>query len=175
MDIRVILILTAEALFALWLLYKAGLLKDRRYVFAAVLLGVGVWQLWAAGACLLDYETLDYKDFLSQWVQYFRDNGGFAALSRQIGNYNIPYLYFLALFSYSGIDDLYLIKLLSIFFDVLLAWGCALLLGRFTDSAPRRRALFAHGLSQRRALGTVRQQLCRLCRAGDIPCALRPA
>ena len=38
MDIRVILILTAEALFALWLLYKAGLLKDRRYVFAAVLL-----------------------------------------------------------------------------------------------------------------------------------------
>lgn len=139
MDIRVILILTAEALFALWLLYKAGLLKDRRYVFAAVLLTA---LAFAARWAVLDYETLDYKDFLSQWVQYFRDNGGFAALSRQIGNYNIPYLYFLALFSYSGIDDLYLIKLLSIFFDVLLAWGCALLLGRFTDSAPRRVAVF---------------------------------
>ena len=139
MDIRVILILTAEALFALWLLYKAGILKDRRYVFAAVLLTA---LAFAARWAVLDYETLDYKDFLSQWVQYFRDNGGFAALSRQIGNYNIPYLYFLALFSYSGIDDLYLIKLLSIFFDVLLAWGCALLLGRFTDSAPRRVAVF---------------------------------
>jgi Gpi18-like mannosyltransferase len=44
-------------------------------------------------------------------------------LKYSIGNYNIPYLYFLALFSYLPVDDLYLIKLLSIFFDVLLAWA----------------------------------------------------
>ena len=34
----------------------------------------------AAGAILLrilwmDYQTLDYVNFLSQWVRYFRDNG----------------------------------------------------------------------------------------------------
>lgn len=69
------------------------------------------------------YETLDYQDFLSRWVQFFRDNGGFGALKYSIGNYNVPYLYFLALFSYIDVPDLYLIKLLSVFFDVLLAWA----------------------------------------------------
>ena len=83
----------------------------------------------AAGAILLrilwmDYQTLDYVNFLSQWVRYFRDNGGFAALSGNIGNYNIPYLVFLALFSYIPVNDLYLIKILSCLFDFLLAFAC---------------------------------------------------
>lgn len=71
------------------------------------------------------YETPDYTDFLSKWVQYFRDNGGFAALKDSIGNYNIPYLYFLALFSYIPVNDLYLIKILSCCFDFLLARSCS--------------------------------------------------
>ncbi|MDO4982010.1 MAG: conjugal transfer protein TraL [Eubacteriales bacterium] len=91
---------------------------------------------------VLDYETPDYTDFLAHWVDYFRLNGGFAALKHQIGNYNIPYLYFLALFSYSDISDLYLIKLLSILFDVLLAWGAMLITGRITGSKNRMLTCF---------------------------------
>ena len=64
------------------------------------------------------------------------------ALAKPVGNYNIPYLYFLALFSYLPIRDLYLIKLLSVFFDVLLAWGCAMLLGRVTGSRARKLACY---------------------------------
>ena len=139
MDIRVILLLVLEALFALFLLYRSSLPKSRTYIIAAVLLTV---LAFGARYAVLDYETLDYKNFLSQWVEFFRTNGGFSALRYEIGNYNIPYLYFLALFSYSSINDLYLIKLLSIFFDILLAWSCMLLLGRFTESAPRRLAIF---------------------------------
>lgn len=71
----------------------------------------------------LDYCSYDYYDFLAKWVLYFRENGGFLALRNNIGNYNVPYLYFLAAFSYSSLSDFYLIKLLSIFSDVLLAWG----------------------------------------------------
>ena len=74
------------------------------------------------GMCM-EHETLDYQNFLKGWVQFYRDNGGFRALGRSVGNYNVPYLYFLALFSYLPIRDLYLIKLLSVLFDVLLAWG----------------------------------------------------
>lgn len=139
MDMRVTLILALEAAFAVWLLYKTRLLPSPRHWAAAATLTL---LAFAARYSVLDYVTLDYRDFLSRWVEYFRVNGGFAGLSRQIGNYNIPYLYFLALFSYSGIDDLYLIKLLSIFFDVLLAWGAALLLGRFSRSAARRIGVF---------------------------------
>ena len=48
----------------------------------------------------------------------------------------------MALFSYSRIRDLYLIKLLSIFFDVLLAWGGMRLVSRLTDSPLRRIGCF---------------------------------
>lgn len=72
---------------------------------------------------LLDHSTLDYQNFLSRWVAYFRENGGIAALKYPIGDYNVPYLYMLALLSYLPIPDLYGIKLFSILFDLLLAWS----------------------------------------------------
>jgi Gpi18-like mannosyltransferase len=90
----------------------------------------------------LPYETLDYQDFLAGWVDFFRLNGGFLGLDRPVGNYNVPYLYFLALFSYSDMGDLYLIKLLSIFFDVVLAWGCLRIVSLFTPREGRRLFVF---------------------------------
>lgn len=83
---------------------------------------------------LLDHQTFDYLDFLSQWAAFFRENGGLAALGTPIGNYNVPYLYFLALISYLDIPDLYLIKLFSILFDVLLAWAGWRLVRHFTET-----------------------------------------
>lgn len=120
---------------ALLVLRWEGLLGDiQSLVLSAVFL---LLALFLRALCL-GYETLDYQDFLSVWVQYFRDHGGFAALSESIGNYNVPYLYFLALFSYFKADDLYLIKLLSIVFDFLLAWGAMRLVGTVTRSAGKR-------------------------------------
>lgn len=71
----------------------------------------------------LDFKSHDYEQFLMYWVEFFRKNGGFAALGRKIGDYNVPYLYFLALFSYIPINDLYLIKGLSVLFDIVLAFA----------------------------------------------------
>jgi Gpi18-like mannosyltransferase len=138
MDIFTILLLFGIFLTSVLLLWGEGLMRRASTVCLAVgLLGLAFWLRYLC----LPYETLDYQDFLARWVQYFRQNGGFAGLSRSVGNYNVPYLYFLALFSYSGIDDLQLIKLLSIFFDVLMAWGCMRLTGLFTPSCGKR--LFA--------------------------------
>ena len=139
MDIRVILLLCAEALFALFLLYRSGNLKKPSYWAVSVLL---LALAFVSRAMVFDYETLDYQDFLTHWVDFFRFNGGFAALDTPVGNYNIPYLYFMALFSYSGIKDLYLIKLLSVFFDVVLAYGSMMLLGKYAQSPVRRLACF---------------------------------
>ena len=110
MDFRVLLLLTLEALFGLWLLYRSGLLDSRPRLLAALALTALAFVL--RGICL-SYQTLDYKDFLSKWVAFYRANGGFASFAYPLGNYNIPYLYFLCLFSYLSIPDLYLIKLLS--------------------------------------------------------------
>jgi len=71
----------------------------------------------------LDHITLDYEDFLSRWTEAFRAGGGFSALKLDIGNYNVPYLYFLAAVSCAKFPDLYAIKLFSILFDFVLAWG----------------------------------------------------
>lgn len=139
MDAAAVILLMVEAVMALLLLYFDGLLKKPVQVLTCAGLVAAAFVL---RALFFSYETLDYQDFLARWVQYFRDNGGFAALKDSVGNYNVPYLYFLALFSYVDIYDLYLIKLLSTFFDVLLAFGAMRLTGLFTRS--RARLLFVY-------------------------------
>ncbi len=112
------------------ILWAEGALKTKAALFTAV--GLILAAMVLRGLCR-EHETLDYQDFLTRWVRTIREQGGFRALRYSIGNYNVPYLYFLALFSYSSVRDLYLIKLLSIFFDVMLAWGVMRTVYCFTD------------------------------------------
>ncbi len=116
--------------FAFIVLWAEGALKTKAALFTAA--GLILAAMMLRGLCM-EHETLDYQNFLTRWVKTIREQGGFAALRYNIGNYNVPYLYFLALFSYSSIRDLYLIKLLSIFFDVILAWGVMRTVYCFTD------------------------------------------
>ncbi len=139
MDRITYLLLGLEGVLGLFLLWRAGLLKSRAAWIVSLLLTAAAFTLRALA---FDYETLDYQNFLHPWCEFFKANGGWRALARPVGNYNIPYLYFLALFSYLPLRDLHLIKLLSVFFDVLLAWGCTMLLGRVTGSRARRLACY---------------------------------
>lgn len=139
MDIRVILMLAAVGAFALILLYNEGLLKKPAPIVAAVVLTALALVL---RALVFGYETLDYQNFLTRWVDFFRQRGGWRALSEPVGNYNIPYLYFMALFSYSSVKDLYLIKLLSTVFDVLLAYSAMRLVSRWQKSVWLRLGCF---------------------------------
>ncbi len=127
-----------ELLFALWLLWREGLLKDKNRLFPALVL---VPLAFVLRYCLLTYETLDYQDWVKVWIQSLREAGPWKGLGQEIWscNYNVPYLYFLSLFSVSEIYDLYLVKLLSIFFDVVLAWGAMRLTGVLTKGDPGRK------------------------------------
>lgn len=131
MDAGVVIILLAEAALCMLILYFEGLLRRSSHVVTAAVLVVAAFGVRLA---CMSHVTLDYENFLAGWVQFFRENGGFRALSQSVGNYNVPYLYFLAAFSYSSMNDLYLIKLLSIFFDVMLAWGATHLANRFVGT-----------------------------------------
>lgn len=139
MDVRVVLLLIMEAALALVLLRASGVLPTPKHVLISSALLAAAFVL--RGFCL-SYETLDYQNFLAVWVDFFRQNGGLAALGMPVGNYNVPYLFFLALFSQSSIPDLYLIKLLSIFFDVVLAWSAMQLVGCFVRAPAQRLACF---------------------------------
>ncbi|MDS0528183.1 hypothetical protein NNC19_21065 [Clostridium sp. SHJSY1] len=73
----------------------------------------------------------DYDGFLSDWSKYLRDNGGFKAITSVETDYNAIYLYFLALFTYIPIKDLYLIKFLSFTFDFIMALAGYFLISYF--------------------------------------------
>ncbi|MDR1892195.1 MAG: glycosyltransferase 87 family protein [Oscillospiraceae bacterium] len=71
---------------------------------------------------LLYFVSGDYSAFLAHWVEEMRGLTIRQAMVRKIGDYNMPYLYVLMLISRIGLNDLYLIKLFSIIFDVILAY-----------------------------------------------------
>jgi len=71
---------------------------------------------------LLYFKSTDYNNFLTHWVAKMRDLSIAEAMISKIGDYNMPYLYVLMLISRSEISDLFLIKLISISFDIVLAY-----------------------------------------------------
>ncbi len=76
----------------------------------------------------------DYNSFLSVWISEMRALPGTAPITTPIGDYNMPYLYFLFGISRTKLYDLYLIKLLSVIFDFILAAGIAALTNHFLKS-----------------------------------------
>ena len=80
---------------------------------------------------LFDHQSRDYEVFLSQWLSQMRSLNGVEPITIPIGDYNMPYLYFLFLVSRLPLYDLYLIKLLSVIFDFVLALGAVKLVSLF--------------------------------------------
>lgn len=139
MEMLTMLIFGLILIFSLLIPWYEGLLKKNKYLFITVF---AIGLAFAIRASMINYQSGDYNTFLTIWVDHYKFNGGFKGLSESVGNYNVPYLYFLALFSYIPVRDLYLIKLLSIFFDVVLAFGMMKLAGVFTQSKPKRLAAY---------------------------------
>ena len=73
-----------------------------------------------ARVSMLDFNSADYTFFLSKWVEKFR-LGGFKLLADNVGDYNLLYQYILLLISKAPLNDLYLIKYVTVVFDHLLA------------------------------------------------------
>ena len=70
---------------------------------------------------LLSFASRDYNVFLSSWLTEMRGLKGVEPLVQKIGDYNMPYLYFLFIISKFRLNDLILIKWFSFIFDILAA------------------------------------------------------
>ncbi len=92
-------------------------------------------------------ETSDFTDFLLPWWERLRKLGGLPGLGREIGNYNVPYMVLLALFTYVKVPALYLIKLTGLLSDLLLALSLGLLAGRIGGSRVRGQVCFLLALA----------------------------
>ena len=76
----------------------------------------------------------DAQSKLICWYEEIRSNGGFRALSAQVGDYNMFYQFILALVTYLPIQPIYAIKLSSIVFDYLLAFAADLFVRELTEN-----------------------------------------
>jgi len=74
--------------------------------------------------CFFPFQSDDYCNALSAWYDFIQNNGGFLSLSKgNFSDYNVVYLYLLALLTYTPLPSLYAIKLLSVGFDYGGAYG----------------------------------------------------
>ena len=81
---------------------------------------VFIWAVAAAliymRVALLSFPSRDYNVFLSKWLAEMREMKGVEPLVKKIGDYNMPYLYFLFIISKLNLNDLILIKWFSCIF-----------------------------------------------------------
>lgn len=89
-----------------------------------------------------DYVSGDFTGCIGPWINVFRENGHWAAIKEPVGNYNVMYQYILILISYFKGSDLYLVKLVSVVFDFVLAAGCAACLKAMGTDTLRQRLCF---------------------------------
>lgn len=107
----------------LFLLAMLLLIMERRFdalmlLAAAVCLCCGMY----ARVTMLSFQSSDYINCLLPWTKKLGSLPLREALSTPIGDYNLPYLYFLTILSRTGWDELLHIKSMSCFFDVVLAY-----------------------------------------------------
>ena len=90
--------------------------KELLFFLAVTLLGV---LIRISGR---NFVSGDLSYYLIPWYNEIKENGGFAALQNQVGNYGIPYQFLIAVMTYIPIKEIYLFKTLSCIFDFLLAF-----------------------------------------------------
>lgn len=88
---------------------------------------------------LMPIASADYYGFLKEWMSTIRGNGGFHSLSMEISNYTSPYMYIMTLLAYFSTNDLYALKLVSVFFDYMAAIAVFKILYHMTES--KRKAI----------------------------------
>lgn len=121
----------------LWWARPAALLFSGIFALALVLViairRFNALELLGTAACvgcaiyarvaLLPFESGDFTQYLLQW---FKELGSLSvkdALSTPIGNYNLPYIYYLTILSRFNAESLVHIKAFSCLFDVIMAYA----------------------------------------------------
>lgn len=86
-------------------------------VAAVVVLGALALRL-----TFVQFQSGDFSAYFGPWYEYIQQHGHFAAFRTTFANYNVPYLYLMAILSYTPLQPLYAVKLISVVFDLLLAF-----------------------------------------------------
>jgi len=94
---------------------------------------ISVAALMVARGAFFGYQSGDYIYFLKPWIEEYRSMTFFEGLGTKVGTYNPPYMYLLNIISRMNLPDLTVIKIISVFFDVLLAYFVMRIVALRTD------------------------------------------
>jgi Gpi18-like mannosyltransferase len=94
--------------------------KEKKISCIAITIGLVTASL-VLRMLFADFQSYDYKVYLMKWTNEYRHSSLSGALNSTISDYMPLYNYFLIIFSKIPMYDLYLIKLLSTFFEVATA------------------------------------------------------
>lgn len=83
---------------------------------------------------MYDVELADYSFFMKSWIEQLNEAGGLKGLGENIGEYNVPYMLFLAIVGQTPMNDLYEIKSLSLIFDFVMAFAAIRLISYLRDT-----------------------------------------
>ena len=109
-----------------------------------LLLGAAViGGLLLARLAIFPHPARDYNIYLSQWVAELRKTEGLSGLALAVGDYNVPYLYLLLAIAKGTKHDLYWIKMVSVLFDLLLAWFVSRMVAKWAKHPAAPLAAFA--------------------------------
>lgn len=110
--------------------------------YSKIILVAGVVLSLVIRYLCLNFESFDYIGFISKWVRYYAENGGWSALKNQMGDYNVMYQYIMVICSFFDISSLYTSKFVSIIFDFVLALGCCRCLSCFNVGKKGQHLMF---------------------------------
>ncbi len=87
-----------------------------------LVISAGLAAVVVCRVSMLQMVSMDYHNFIRKWLESMSNISFSSALSTKIGDYNLPYLYFLAILSRFKDGWLVCVKALSCVFDVILAY-----------------------------------------------------
>ncbi|MCB2292767.1 hypothetical protein LGK95_04350 [Clostridium algoriphilum] len=96
--------------------------KNKRFLKKFVILAAIIWLAFVVRIHGLPTTSQDYNAFLSRWFDSIKTGGGFSALKNSMGDYTQPYLYLLTLGTYTDINKLFYIKMISFVFEIMVAF-----------------------------------------------------
>ena len=83
---------------------------------------------------LFKNETYDYTGFISPWIDELSSYKGLSGLGQNIGEYNIPYMFFLLITSFLPFNNLYEVKMFSVIFDYVGAFTAVMIVSSITKT-----------------------------------------
>lgn len=87
-----------------------------------IILVLGLLLAVALRASLLNFTTLDFRDFHGAWYDFIQQNGGVGALKYPFSNNTPLYLYLMVAANYAGLSAIQAVKLIPVSFDFIAAF-----------------------------------------------------